>query len=107
MVTDAVRPTSVSDRIAATEKLYNEAELGASSDTVLRALDPIIERRLGHLLDQFALCAPELGSLLDLRAKITETWRIRKELLQTRDRGRKSWEVLQRILDEKKEGTHG
>lgn len=107
MVLENGRPTAVSDRIAATEKLYNEAELGASSDTVLRALDPIIERRLGHLLDQFAQCAPELGSLLDLRAKITETWRIRKELLQSRDRGRRSWEVLQRILDEKKEGTHG
>lgn len=100
MVTEAVRPTQVSDRIAATEKLYNEAELGASSDTVLRALDPIIERRLGQLLDQFAQCAPELGPLLDLRAKITETWRIRKELLQARSKGRASWEILQRILDD-------
>lgn len=102
MVTEAAKPTQVSDRIAATEKLYNEAELGASSDTVLRALDPIIEKRLGLLLDQFAQCAPELGPLLDLRAKITETWRIRKELLNARSRGRRSWETLQQILDEKK-----
>jgi hypothetical protein len=94
------RPSPISDRIAATEKLYNEAELGASADAVLRALDPLIERRLGILLDQFSLCAPELGPLLDLRAKISEIWRMRKEVLIARDRGRKSWEVLQGILAE-------
>jgi hypothetical protein len=93
---DKIRP--ISARIEATEKLYNEAELGASADTVLRALDPMIERRLGQLLDQFSACAPELGPLLDLRAKITEVWRMRKDILISRERGRRSWEVLQSTL---------
>lgn len=92
------KPIPISDRIAATEKLYNEAELGASADAVLRALDPMIDRRLGLLLDQFSGCAPELGPLLDLRAKISEVWRMRKEILIARERGHKSWETLQGIL---------
>lgn len=95
---DKVSP--ISQRIAATEKLYNEAELGASADTVLRALDPLVERRLGLLLDQFSICAPELGPMLDLRAKISEVWRMRKELLQAREKGRRSWDTLQGVLAE-------
>ena len=93
--------TPLSDRIAATEKLYNEAELGVSADAVLRALDPMIERRLGLLLDQFAVCAPELGALLDLRGKISELWRMRKEMLQAREKGRRSFDVIQSVLLEK------
>lgn len=88
----------ISARIAATERLYTEAELGASADTVLRAVDPLIERRLGLLLDQFASCAPELGPLLDFKAKISEIWRMRKEILIARSKGRQSWDTLQAIL---------
>lgn len=106
MVTDAIRQTRVSDRIEATEKLYSEAELGASSETVLRALDPLIERRLGLLLDQFSNCPPELGPLLDLRAKISEVWRIRKELRVSKEIGRRSWDTLQKILEDQK-GANG
>lgn len=97
-INDKISP--ISARIAATEKLYNESELGASADTVLRALDPLVERRLGLLLDQFSTCAPELGQLLDLRGKISELWRMRKELFNARDRGRKSWDALQAVLAE-------
>lgn len=93
---DKVSP--ISAKIEATERLYNEAELGASADVVLRTLDPMIERRLGLLLDQFSQCAPELGPLLDLKAKISEVWRMRREILLARERGRKSWESLQDVL---------
>jgi hypothetical protein len=96
----------ISARIAATERLYSEAELGASADTVLRAVDPLIERRLGLLLDQFASCAPELGPLLDFKAKISELWRMRREILVSREKGRKSWETLQSVLVEM-EGKNG
>src|SRR5688572_23486438 len=89
----------VSARIEATEKLYNDAELGASSETVIRAMEPLMEKRLAVLLDQFMLVPPELGPMLDLRAKISEVWRIRKELKQARDKGRNSWEALQVILE--------
>lgn len=92
------RNSPISARIAATEKLYTEAELGASADTVLRAVDPLIERRLGLLLDQFASCAPELGPLLDFKAKIGELWRMRREILIAKERGRKSWDTLQAVL---------
>lgn len=95
------KSSPLSARIAATEKLYNEAELGVSADAVLRALDPLIERRLGHLLDQFAVCAPELGPLLDLKAQITELWRMRKEVLNAKAKGQHSWDTLQAILAQK------
>lgn len=99
----AIEPKNspISARIAATERLYTEAELGASADTVLRAVDPLIERRLGLLLDQFASCAPELGPLLDFKAKISELWRMRREILVAREKGRKSWDTLQAILADK------
>jgi hypothetical protein len=104
MITEVKKPLSVSDRIESTSKLYNEAELGASSDTVLRALDPMMEKRLGVLLDKFEKTPPELGPLLDLRAQISEVWRIRKELKAARDNGRRSWETLQRILEDVHKG---
>ena len=75
----ATEPNKLS-KFEAVEKLYQEADIGVSAETVLSALDPLIERRLAFLLDQFAICDPELGKLLDLKARIAETWRIRKEL---------------------------
>lgn len=95
------KTSPLSARIVATEKLYNEAELGVSADAVLRALDPLIERRLGLLLDQFAVCAPELGPLLELKAQIGELWRMRKEILNAKAKGQQSWDTLQAILAEK------
>ena len=86
-------------KIEAVQKLMGDAEVGVASDLVIQALDPIMERRLGVLLDSFEKCAPELGPLLDLRAKISEVWRVRKELKSVRDKGKSSWEALQIILE--------
>lgn len=86
------------DKISQINKLYDQAELGRSSETVIRALDPFIERRLGLLLDRFAQTAPELGPLLDLRAQISEVWRMRKELRQDSLKGDAAIEVLKRVF---------
>jgi hypothetical protein len=89
---------NASARVQAVERLNDEAELGASAAHVLRALAPMVERRLGTLLDQFSMCPPELGALLDLRAKIAEVWRIQRELIKAKDKGERSYQALQVIL---------
>ena len=82
----------------AIDELYNVAELGVAAETVVKAITPIIERRLGFLLDQFSKCAPELGPLLQLQAQITEVWRLRQELKIQAMKGQTALEALQKIL---------
>ena len=79
--------------------LHNSAELGYSSELVLKAMDPIIDRRLGNLLDQFENVKPELGPLLDLRAKISEVWRIRREMKNNMRNGQNAVDVMKRIVE--------
>ena len=79
--------------------LHDSAELGYSSELVLKAMDPMIERRLGSLLDQFDNVKAELGPLLDLRAKISEVWRIRRELKGNMLKGQNAVDVMKRIVE--------
>ena len=79
--------------------LHDSAELGYSSELVLKAMDPMIERRLGSLLDQFDNVKPELGPLLDLRAKISEVWRIRRELKNNMLKGQNAVDMMKRIVE--------
>ncbi len=79
--------------------LHDSAELGYSSELVLKAMDPIIERRLGALLDQFENTPPELGPMLDLRAKISEVWRIRREMKNNMLKGRNAVDVMRKIVE--------
>ena len=51
----------ITSKIAATEKLYSQAELGASADAVLRALDPLIERRSGFSSTNLLSARPSLA----------------------------------------------
>lgn len=80
------------------QKVYDEAESGVGAATLLKALEPMIERRFDALLDQFTNVAAELGPLLDFRAKIGELQRIRKELKNAKMKGDKAMEVLSRIV---------
>ena len=92
-------PISNSSNIAKVEELCNKADQGVAAEVVLRAMDPVLEERLGQLLDQFGICAPELGPLLDLRARITECWRMRKEIRMLAGKGKTAAEALSRILE--------
>ena len=87
---------SLQDRADA---LHDSAELGYSSELVLKAMDPIIERRLGSLLDQFENVKPEMGPLLDLRAKISEVWRIRREMKKNMLNGKNAVDVMRKIVE--------
>lgn len=91
----------VSAAIAKIDTAYKEMERGASAASILKVLDPLLEKRLGTLLDQFRQCPPELGALLDHRAKICEVWAMRKELNDTAKIGKSAASVLEAIVTPK------
>ena len=80
------------------DDLSQAAELGVSAQAMLNALEPIMDRRLGQLLDKFQHTPPELGPLLDLRAQISEVWRIRREMQAVKDKGANALNALQNIV---------
>ena len=80
------------------EELNDLAIAGVGAETLLRAMEPLMERRLAQLIEQFAICPPELGLLLDFRAKISELWRIRKELNNARRIGSQAKDALEAII---------
>lgn len=89
---------SINEKIQEMDKLYSSIEIGAASDTVLKALDPIVEARLGHLLDRLAQAPAELGAILDIRAQICETWRIRKQLKEAGKNGKNAMNTIKNIF---------
>lgn len=88
----------VSAVIAKIESAYKEMERGATASSILNTLDPILEKRLGTLLDQFRQCPPELGALLDHRAKICEVWSMRKELKDASKLGKSAAAILEAMI---------
>ena len=93
---EVVKPVSAT--VAKIDAAWKEMERGASAESILKVLDPLIEKRLGTLLDNFRQCAPELGPLLDYRASICELWRIRKELKDAGKVGKHAAAVLEAIV---------
>ena len=91
----------VSAAIAKIDSAWKEMERGASAESVLKVLDPLLEKRLGTLLDGFRQCPPELGALLDFRASICEVWRMRKELKDSSKIGKHAANVLEAIVTPK------
>ena len=67
-------------RIVQSDRLVKEVNRGQAADQVLKLLDPLMEERLGQLLEEFSRCHPDLGPLLRLQAQIAEVWRIRRTL---------------------------
>lgn len=91
-------PRKPVDELAAIQALYGAVDKGTAAETVIRVLDPIIEQRLGLLLDKLAQCPPELGPMLDVRAQIGEVWRIRKELTSVSKAGKNALEALKSVV---------
>ena len=91
-------PKPVSAAIAKIDSAWKEMERGATAQSVLNVLDPILEARLGTLLDSFRQCKPELGELLDHRAKICEVWRMRKELRDAGKIGKSAAATLEALV---------
>ena len=88
---------SITNKIAAVDKIYDEVNRGQTATSTLRLLEPLMEARLGQLLNEFEKCPPDLGALLDLRAKISEVWRIRGKLNDAKKLGLGAEKMLQEI----------
>jgi len=96
-----MEPKPVSAAIAKIDTAWKEMERGASASSILKVLDPLLEARLGTLLDAFRQCPPELGALLDHRAKIRELWRMRKELSDAGKVGKSAAATLEALVSTK------
>ena len=88
----------ISAAVAKIDSAWKEMERGATAQSVLNVLDPILEARLGVLLDSFRQCTPELGALLDHRAKICEVWRMRKELKDAGKIGKSAVAIIEALV---------
>lgn len=82
------------------EERRSEQLAGVGADTLLRVLQPLIERRLEGLLIELKDAEPALNTLLNLRAQIGEVMRIKQELEYLKTRGREASEVVQEIFNE-------
>ena len=88
---------SITNKIAAVDKIYDEVNRGQTATSILRLLEPLMEARLGQLLNEFEKCPPDLGALLDLRSRISEVWRIRGKLNDAKKLGLGAEKMLQEI----------
>lgn len=91
-------PKPINAAIYKIDTAWKEMSRGATAQSVLNVLDPILEARLGTLLDSFRQCPPELGPLLDHRAKICEVWRMRKELSDAGKVGKSAAATLEALI---------
>ena len=87
------------ERINSVDRMYRSAAKGKKAEDVLSILDPILEQRLGVLLDGFRQAPPELGALLDFRAQLCEVWRMRKELRSALLEGKSAEATLEGLLE--------
>lgn len=90
---------SITNKIAKVDKLYVDINKGQSSEAILRVLDPLMDERLGQLLNQFEKSPPELGPLLDLRSRISEIWRIRRILDDLRKVGISAQGMIEAVME--------
>lgn len=71
---------------------------GVGAETVLRALGPLIDRRMESLILQLIKASPDFDLLLDLRAQVAEVYRIQSELRAIKDAGKEAGEALGEIF---------
>ena len=93
-------PTKLpSEIIGEMDRLYGSIEMGAAASTILELIDPIVEQRLGELLNKLELCPPELGPILDIKARICEMWRMRKRIKEKQIVGRKAVDIIKGLFE--------
>lgn len=88
-----------SEIISEMDKLYGQIEVGAAADTILRVIDPIVEQRLGELLTKLEQAPPELGAILDIRAKICEVWRMRRRIKERNLVGKNAVGIIKGLFE--------
>jgi hypothetical protein len=92
------KPKKLSEQINQVDGLYREAAKGEKAKAILEILDPILEARLGVLLDGFRQAPPEIGAMLDFRAQICEVWRMRQQLSVAVKVGKSAEQTLEGLV---------
>jgi hypothetical protein len=88
-----------SEVISEMDRLYGSIEMGAAADQILKLIDPIVEQRLGELLNRLEQCPPELGPILDIKARLCEMWRMRKKIKERQLVGKKAVDVIKGLCE--------
>ena len=84
-------------------ELYDEASASVAADTLMQAVGPQLEKRMEILINQLVMAPAELGPLLDLRAKLSAVWHMRKTLKDMALKGQSAVEAFQDMLKSKEE----
>jgi hypothetical protein len=80
------------------QELYDEASAGVGAETLLKTMEPLLERRMEVIINKLCSASPELSTLLDLRAQLAEVWRMRRELKAMASRGATAVDTLTRLM---------
>jgi hypothetical protein len=83
------------------DKDYETINTSVGAQTILSALGPMIDRQLDGLMAQFQFVEPELGKLLDHRAKILTLWRMKQNLRQGAAKGADITQAFQQMVADK------
>ncbi len=74
--------------------LNDESLAGAGASTIMRTLGPVFAARIAYFEKALEDAPADLGTLLDLRAKLTVMWALRRELASQVLRGGEASEIL-------------
>lgn len=78
--------------------IYETASASVAAQTLLDAMGPQLKRSLDSCVRNLFEAPPELGALLDARAKLKAVWDIKFGLEQESKKGTKAVEIMNNLL---------
>ncbi len=85
----------------ALDELWDTASVSVAAETLLHAVEPDLDKLFEILMGEFGKCAPELGSLLDFRAKLMSVWTMKSRLKRNVKAGMPAREAFLKMWIEK------
>lgn len=80
------------------QDIYETASASVAAQTLLDAMGPQLKRSLDACVRALFDAQPELGALLDARAKLKAVWDMKVGLEQDSKRGAKAVEIMNNLL---------
>jgi len=78
--------------------LYDQASTSVAAESVMTAIGPQLERRIDIAMGHLFQAAPELGPLLDARAKLRAIYDMRKKLKEQINSGAPAVKALNEMM---------
>lgn len=85
-------------------RVYERAGQAVGLETLVKGLGPVFEVEFNRLMVEFRDAPPDLGTLLDFRAKLCECWHLQTELEQAWKLKRPAMETMQRMFNKREAG---